>query len=171
MIDNTTTVSDRKHQLLEQFNQLVALVQDAQVGSSHHLPKSIQNKLSTFFFLIHLDKITIHQSQAISSGCFNDCQRIYCSTEQPLDYWTQPNISAIAISLLHQVAYAERCELLGGRERFLLTRLKRLPEGVLASLEQGQPFDASRIHYTNSLERQVTNRTESVCRRTRCINH
>jgi hypothetical protein len=170
-IDRKSTVSDQKQQLLEQFNQLIKLAHDAQMGPPHHLPKSIQNKLSAFFFLIHLDKITIHQSQAISKGCFNDCQRVYCSTEQPLETWIQPNISAISINLLHQVAYAERCELLGGRERFVLSRLQPLPDEVLKNLEQGQPFDASRIHYANTIERHVTNRTESICRRVHCINH
>jgi hypothetical protein len=162
--------SHEKRQLVQQFNQLARLADKAQVGKTYHLPKSTQKKLSTFFSNIRLDQITIHQSSAISKGCFNDCQKIYCSSKQSIDHWVDPNSEQIATSLLHQVAHAERCEILGGRERFLSTRLERLPEDVLDSLEQGTLFDATNIHYENYIERHARNRTESVCRRLYCAN-
>ncbi|MES9833553.1 MAG: hypothetical protein ABW139_15060 [Candidatus Thiodiazotropha sp. DIVDIV] len=167
-VSRATTISSQKRLLSQQFNKLALLAQKGQVGESYHLPKSTQKTLSTYFSQISLDKITIHRSKAIETGCFNDCQRIYCSLKEPIDHWTKPNTAQIAASLLHQVAHAERCDIQGGRERFITNWLRSLPDEVINSLEQGSPFDASQIHYENYIERHAQNRTESVCRRILC---
>ncbi len=167
-VNRATTVRSSKRLLSQQFNRLVRLAQNSQVGKTYHLPKSTQKILTTYFSQISLDRITIHQSKAIETGCFNDCQRIYCSLKEPVENWIKPNRGQIASSLLHQVAHAERCDIQGGRERFITNWLDNLPDEVINSLEQGTPFDASNIHYENYIERHAQNRTESVCRRIHC---
>ena len=161
-------VTDKRQRLLQQFDQLVERAVDSTVGATISLPESTLNKLSTFFSQISLEKITIHRSQAISKGCFNDCQKIYCSAEEPINAWIQPDAKQISTNLLIQVAHAERCEIQGGRERYITNWLRDLPASLLDKLQQGSGFDASKIRYAKYIEAHARNRAKSVCRRMLC---
>ena len=168
--NRATLTSTKKQELLQHFSQLVSQVQQRRIGEPLHLPKPTLDKLSSFFSHIQLDKVTIHRSEALEKGCFTDCQEIYCSSNERLDNWIDPKSTRIPSGLLHQLAHAERCEIKGGRERFLLAWLRHLPDELLTTLEQGKPIDANRIHFVMYMERHAKNRTESICRRIHCTN-
>jgi hypothetical protein len=168
VIFRSKAVNSKKRERLQQFERLVNQAQSQQIGAATQIPKSTRRKLSTFFSQISLEKMTIHQSRAISKGCFNDCLRIFCSPEEPIHLWVDPKTKTVAATLLHQVAHAERCEIQGGRVRYITNWLRELPEAVLDDLEQGLPFDASLIEYAGYIEAHAKNRTESVCRMMTC---
>jgi hypothetical protein len=159
---------NRDKLLLQQFDQLVDQVKKKQIGKPLHLAKSTRYMLNTFFSPLQLDKIAIFRSEALSSGCFTDCQQIYCSANEQLDHWADPN-APISIHLLHQLAHVERCEILGGRNRFVLAWLKYVPEEVLTNLKQGNPIDTDQLQYTMYVEGHTKNRSESICHHIHCV--
>jgi hypothetical protein len=161
-------LNDKRQIVLKQFDQLVERAAETQLGDTAHLAKSTLNKLSTFFSQISLEQITIHRSQAITKGCFNDCQKIYCSADVPINEWTRPGAKPISTRLLIQVAHAERCEIQGGRERYITNWLRQLPMTMLKDLQQNRGIDASQIRYAKYIEAHARNRAQSVCRRMRC---
>ncbi|MEJ2612972.1 MAG: hypothetical protein P8179_23660 [Candidatus Thiodiazotropha sp.] len=125
-------------------------------------------EINCCFSPLQLDKIAIFRSEALSSGCFTDCQQIYCSANEQLDHWADPN-APISIHLLHQLAHVERCEILGGRNRFVLAWLKYVPEEVLTNLKQGNPIDTDQLQYTMYVEGHTKNRSESICHHIHCV--
>jgi hypothetical protein len=162
------TLNDKRQIVLKHFNQLVERASETQLGETARLADSTLNKLSTFFSQISLEQITIHRSQAISRGCFNDCQKIYCSADEPISDWIRPDAKQISSRLLVQVAHAERCEIQGGRERYISNWLRDLPATLLENLEQNNSIDATQIRYAKYIEAHARNRAQSVCRRMRC---
>ncbi|MCG7874339.1 MAG: hypothetical protein N0C81_08105 [Candidatus Thiodiazotropha lotti] len=167
-LQQKTVVNDKRQRLLQQFDQLVERAIETQLGETVNIPESTLNKLSTFFSQVSLEKITIHRSQAISKGCFNDCQKIYCSVDEPVNRWVEPNSKRISTKLLIQVAHAERCEIQGGRERYITNWLRDLPVSLLDKLRQESRIDASKIRYAKYIEAHAKNRAKSVCRRMLC---
>ncbi|MEJ2620944.1 MAG: hypothetical protein P8163_11925 [Candidatus Thiodiazotropha sp.] len=162
--------NNKRQILLKQFDQLVNRASEAQLGEAARLADSTLSKLSNFFSQISLEQITIHRSQAISRGCFNDCQKIYCSANEPVSDWIRPDAKQISSRLLIQVAHAERCEIQGGRERYISNWLRELPETLLENLQQHKGIDATQIQYAKYIETHAKNRAKSVCRRMRCSN-
>ncbi|MCU7922199.1 MAG: hypothetical protein KZQ88_05825 [Candidatus Thiodiazotropha sp. (ex Dulcina madagascariensis)] len=166
---STNLVSAKRQQLLEHFNKLIAAIEKQRIGETHRLPKASLEKLSIFFSGFDLDSIELGQSKALSKGCFTDCQRIFCASGSQVNAWTDPQTPTLSIKLLHQLAHAERCEIQGGRERFVLSWIRHLPDEVLTSLERGDPIDTDQIHFAMYMENHAKNRAESVCRRLRCL--
>ncbi|MCU7929817.1 MAG: hypothetical protein KZQ90_03375 [Candidatus Thiodiazotropha sp. (ex Codakia rugifera)] len=158
----------KKRQVLEHFNRLMKEIERQQVGQSLRLPKASLNQLSIFFSGLNLETIKLGQSKALSKGCFTDCRQIFCADNSQIIAWTDPQSPILSMQLLHQLAHAERCEIQGGRERFVLSWLRHLPEDVLTSLERGDPIDTEQIHFAMFMENHAKNRAESVCRRLRC---
>jgi hypothetical protein len=163
-------ISARNQQLLGQFEQLIGEVEKQRTGSPVPLPKPSRKRLSLFFSAIDLDSITLTHSTALANGCFTDCQQIFCASKNSIEAWTHPRTPIISFSLLHQLAHAERCEIQGGRDRFVQLWLHHLPEDIFTALKNGDPVDTQKIHYATYMESHANNRAESICRRVGCIN-
>jgi hypothetical protein len=159
----------KNQQRLEQFNQLINEIEKHQTGAPVQLPKNTQKRLSIFFSAIDLTRIRLVHSELLASGCFTDCQQIYCASKDQIDAWTNPQVPVLSLKLLHQLAHAERCEIQGGRDRFVQIWLRHLPRDVLTTLERGDPIDTDKIHYATYMETHANNRAESICRRVGCI--
>lgn len=158
----------RNQHLLQQFDRLTREIEKQQVGTSAALPKASREKLSVFFSGLDLKHIKLGYSKALVNGCFTDCRQILCASKDQVDAWTDPKSPVLSMKLLHQLAHAERCEIQGGRDRFVMTWLRHLPEDVITALERGDPIDTDRIHFAMFMESHADNRAESICRRVRC---
>jgi hypothetical protein len=161
-------LNDKRQIVLKQFDQLAERAAKTELGEATPLAASTLKKLATFFSQISLEQITIHRSQAISRGCFNDCQKIYCSVDEPISDWTRPGAKQVSRRLLIQVAHAERCEIQGGRERYISNWMRELPATLLEDLQHNNPIDATQIRYAKYIEAHAGNRAQSVCRRINC---
>jgi hypothetical protein len=159
----------RYRQLLEQFDRLASEIEKQQTGAPSHLPKASLESLSAFFSGIDLNRVTLAHSKALANGCFTDCRQIFCAREEQVDAWTSPDAPIVSINLLHQLAHAERCEIQGGRDRFVQIWLRHLPEAVFTALKRGDPIDTDQIHYATYMESHASNRAESICRRVGCV--
>ncbi|MEW8506642.1 MAG: hypothetical protein AB2598_08035 [Candidatus Thiodiazotropha sp.] len=155
-------------QLLKQFDRLLSEIEKRQVGKLIRLPKASQEKLRIFFTAIDLNTIELGHSKALQKGCFTDCRKIFCARGGEIDAWADPQRPLLSKTLLHQLAQAERCEIQGGRDRFLLAWLKHLPDDIFDALDRGEAIDTKMIRYATYLEGHATNRAESICRRVRC---
>ncbi|MEW8026733.1 MAG: hypothetical protein AB2792_08875 [Candidatus Thiodiazotropha sp.] len=159
----------KNQQLLDQFDKLIGEIERQQTGTFAHLPQVSQDKLSIFFSGIDLNGIRLAHSKALANGCFTDCRQIFCARKDQVDLWTNPDTPVLSIKLLHQLAHAERCEIQGGRDRFVQAWLRHLPDDVLTALERGNPIDTEKIHFAIFMETHASNRAESICRRIGCI--
>ncbi|MBT3062873.1 MAG: hypothetical protein AB2660_14580 [Candidatus Thiodiazotropha sp.] len=155
-------------QLLKQFDRLVSAIEKGQVGRSMHLPKASREQLAHFFSAIDLTRIKLVYSKALANGCFTDCRQIFCASGDQVNAWTDPQAPVLSIRLLHQLAHVERCEIQGGRERFVRTWLKHLPDEVFNALDRGEAIDTEMIHFAMYMESHANNRAESICRRLSC---
>lgn len=160
----------KNQQLLGQFDQLVREMEKHQTGTPAPLPKPSQERLSIFFTAIDLTSIRLVHSKALASGCFTDCQQIFCADKGEIEAWTRPQHPSLSLNLLHQLAHAERCEIQGGRDRFVQIWLRHLPDEVFTTLERGDPLDSEQIHYATYMESHASNRAESICRRLGCVS-
>jgi hypothetical protein len=133
------------------------------------LPMRTRDRLSLFFSAIDLDSISLAHSTALANGCFTDCRQIFCASKSRIEAWTHPRTPILSRQLLHQLAHAERCEIQGGRDRFVQIWLRHLPQDVFTALNNGDPVDADKIHYATYMESHAGNRAESICRRVGCI--
>jgi hypothetical protein len=155
----------KNQRLLELFDRLTHEIEQHKTGTPAPLPRDSQKRLAVFFSAIDLNSIRLAHSNALKNGCFTDCQQIFCASKKQVEAWTNPHAPILSTSLLHQLAHAERCEIQGGRERYLQTWLRHLPEDLLTDLEHGEPIDTQKIHYATYMESHATNRAESICRR------
>ncbi|MES9991551.1 MAG: hypothetical protein ABW098_06320 [Candidatus Thiodiazotropha sp.] len=162
--------SNNNPQLLKQFDRLIAEIEKRQVGSSKPLPKASRERLGLFFSAIDLNTIELAHSKALASGCFTDCRQIFCASADQVDAWTTPQAPTLSIKLLHQLAHMERCEIHGGRDRFVPAWLKHLPEDILDDLDRGEAIDTEKIRFAVVMESHANNRAESICRLLRCEN-
>jgi hypothetical protein len=159
----------KSHQLLEQFNRLTHEIEKQQTGATLQLPKATREKLAVFFSGIDLSSITLAHSKALINGCFTDCRQIFCARKNQVEAWANPDAPILSIKLLHQLAHAERCEIQGGRDRFVQIWLRHLPEAVFTALERGKPIDTEQIHFAIYMESHASNRAESICHRVGCV--
>jgi hypothetical protein len=160
----------RNQQLLDQFNRLISEVEKHRTGNPVPLPKSSRERLSLFFSAIDLDSIRLTHSAALANGCFTDCRQIFCASKNRIEAWTHPHTPILSFNLLHQLAHAERCEIQGGRDRFVQLWLHHLPDDVFTALKNGDPVDTQKIHYATYMESHANNRAESICRRVGCMD-
>jgi hypothetical protein len=156
--------------LLKQFDRLINEIQTQRSGASSKLPKASREKLSLFFSGLDLSRIELAHSRALKHGCFTDCRQIFCANKDQVDSWTHPDTPVLSTNLLHQLAHAERCEIMGGRDRFVQAWLRHLPDEVLNALKRGDPIDTDKIHFTMFMESHAETRAESICRRVGCLS-
>jgi hypothetical protein len=159
----------RHQQLLKQFDRLTREIEKQQTGASSHLPKASREKLALFFSGIDLSSITLAHSKALANGCFTDCRQIFCAQKNQIEAWTNPDTPIVSIKLLHQLAHVERCEIQGGRERFIQIWLRHLPDAIFTALKHGNPIDTAQVHYAIYMENHASNRAESICHRLGCV--
>ncbi|PVV15896.1 MAG: hypothetical protein B6D77_01460 [gamma proteobacterium symbiont of Ctena orbiculata] len=159
----------KNQQLVEQFDRLISIVEKHRTGAASRLPKASRDKLALFFSGIDLNSIELAHSKALMNGCLTDCRQIFCADKDQVDAWTNPQTPVLSLKLLHQLAHAERCEIKGGRDRFIQTWLRHLPDETLAALERGDPLDTQKIHFAMFMQSNASNRAESICRRVGCL--
>ncbi|MES9969652.1 MAG: hypothetical protein ABW092_06425 [Candidatus Thiodiazotropha sp.] len=166
---SNNSVKADKRQLLKQFSRLVSKVDKHRSGPSSYLPKASRDKLALFFSGIDLTSIELIHSKALANGCFTDCRQMFCASKDQVDAWTNPQNPVLSLQLLHQLAHAERCEIQGGRERFVQAWVRQIPEEILTALEAGNPIDIDKIHFAMFMESHAETRAESICRRVGCL--
>jgi hypothetical protein len=114
---------------------------------------------------VSLNELRFTHTTALSQGCFSDCKQIYCADPKAIELWTRKEAPIIDQQLLHQIAHAERCQLQGGRDRFVTLWYRYLPAQTQQELSNGEPIDADNIHFAMFMEQQAEHRAETICRR------
>jgi hypothetical protein len=159
----------QRQEIVRQFQQFVELVQARQSGQAQPLPDRIFQQLGTYFQQVRLERVSVAVSDALSKGCFTDCQQIYCAAGEPLALDSKH--STIPFELLLQLAHLERCEVQGGQQRYLQSWLREVPEQTLSALQEGKSVTADQLKFAAYLEGHTNNRAESVCRHVHCIGN
>jgi hypothetical protein len=152
-------------EIMQQYNGLIELLKRKGEGGSQPLPDHSIERLYRHFGGISLRTLRFTHTKALSQGCFSDCQQIYCADRQTVDQWTRREAPIIDQQLLHQIAHAERCQLQGGRDRFVSLWFRYLPAETQEELNKGEAIDADNIHFAMFMEQHAEHRAESICRR------
>ncbi|MET0067025.1 MAG: hypothetical protein ABW076_11840 [Candidatus Thiodiazotropha sp.] len=158
-----------RQEKVQQFEKFVDLVRARQQGHARKLPENLNRQLGTYFQQIRLDRVSVSMSDALSRGCFTDCLQIYCATGEALP--ESAGRAEIPYELLLQLAHLERCEVQGGRQRYLQSWLRDVPEKTLTALQAGETVSADQLQFASYLEGLTNNRAESICRRIHCTSH
>ncbi len=159
----------QRQEIVGQFQQFVERVQARQKGQAKPLPERIYQQLGTYFQQLRLERVSVAVSDALSKGCFTDCQQIYCAAGEPLTH--DPEQASIPYELLLQLAHLERCEVQGGQQRYLQSWLREVPEQTLSALQEGKSVATDQLQFAAYLESHANNRAESVCRRVHCVGN
>ena len=149
--------------VMEQYRDLVSALEKGRQGSEHELPPATISELSPYFHDLPLHDLTFTQTQALSSGCYSDCEHIYCADSEEITDWTRAQNPLLTRDLLHMIIHAESCEREGGRERYVSHWLRYLSDGVQQQLLQGKAVDASQIHFAMYMERHAEIRARNLC--------
>lgn len=152
-------------EIMQQYNGLTELLKRKGEGGSRPLPDHSIDRLYRHFGGISLQALSFTHTKALSQGCFSDCQQIYCADRKTIAQWTRSEAPVIDQQLLHQIAHAERCQLQGGRDRFVNLWYRYLPAQIQQQLDKGEAIDADNIHFAMFMEQQAEHRAESICRR------
>ncbi|MET0025991.1 MAG: hypothetical protein ABW101_00020 [Candidatus Thiodiazotropha sp.] len=157
----------QREEVVQQFREFVSLVRARQQGHAQPLPERFHQQLDAYFQQVRLDRVSVSVSDALSKGCFTDCQQIYCAAGEPLTHSTEQ--SGIPYELLLQLAHLERCEVQGGQQRYLQSWLREVPQKTLTTLMAGDAVATDQLQFATYLEGHTNNRAESVCRRVHCV--
>lgn len=160
----TDTHALNPQELLDHYNRLTTFMLERKTGSPQALPKAIVERLRPFFPGYDLGRIRLIPTAALASGCFSDCDRIFCAGDRPIVRWSDepPRISR---QLLHQIIHSEDCEWQGGREHAVTRWLRQLPDEVFEKLRSGQAVSADKIHFAMFGERHTQYRADAICLR------
>ncbi|MCU7795785.1 MAG: hypothetical protein KZQ75_01505 [Candidatus Thiodiazotropha sp. (ex Myrtea spinifera)] len=150
---------------MDQYRHLTDALTKGRKGESSSLPNHTIERLAHHFRSIPLDALTFTHTNALTNGCFSDCDQIFCANAKTIDQWTRIQNPVISLQLLHQIAHAESCRLQGGRHRFVPRWYQHLPDKAHQQLRQGEPVDTRQIHFAMFMENQAEHRAESICRR------
>jgi len=150
--------------LLEHYYRLTTLMLDRKTGSPRALPKTTVERLRPFFPGYDLKQIRLIPTAALSSGCFSDCDKIFCAGDRPIARWSG-NPPEISRQLLHQIIHSEDCEWQGGREFSVRRWLRQLPDEVFEKLQAEQAVSADKIHFAMFGERHAQHRADAICLR------
>ncbi len=157
-------IMDLPHdQLLAHYTQLIDSLESRRIEPPKQLPAAVVDALQPQFPGFPLTALRLINTQALKSGCFSDCDRVYCADDGQIARWTDQDQPQITRYLLHQIAHAERCEWEGGRERYVARWFQYLPGDVLQQLDAGEPIDAERAHFAMYMESQAHSRADTVC--------
>lgn len=148
---------------MDQYNRLVSALENGRQGTQRRLPESTIEQLSHYFRDTPLDRLTFTSTKALSSGCFSNCDHIFCASSEIIESWTRPRDPVVSRLLLHQIAHAESCVREGGRVRYVNHWLRHLPDEVQQNLQAGKSVNAQQIHFAMYMERHAENRAERLC--------
>ena len=150
--------------LLNQYKTLIKRLETEQKGEPAPLPPQTLEKLRASFPGNALGQLRLIPTQALTQGCFNDCDRAFCADDGRVERWTDRENPQISRDLLHQLVHAAHCQREGGREGFVKRWFQHLPDDVHASLQTNQPIDAQKLQFAMYMETHANNRADALCR-------
>lgn len=153
-----------RQQLLRQYARLISHLDSQRAGPPQPLPQATRDRLGTYFHAFSLESFTLVRTRALSRGCFNDCERVFCAADTPIEQWLDREQPLISRNLLHLIEHAASCQRVGGRERFVDNWFRYLPDDVYRQLQAGEPIDTKRLHFSMYLESHAEHRAEHLCR-------
>ena len=151
-------------QLLQQYERLVTSLDSQRVGEPQTLPQSTIESLTPYFPATSLSSLSLIHTKALREGCFNDCERIFCAAEVPMESWLDSKQPLVTRKLLHLIVHVENCNRAGGRNRFVDRWFRHLADDVMQQMQAGEPIAAGRLHYSMYMESHADNRAENLCR-------
>ena len=151
--------------LMSQYRQLISHLEAKRIGQPAVLSAQTRESLRDAFPGNSVNRLSLIRTQALSQGCFADCERIFCADDGQIERWSRNQNPVIGRELLHQIVHAVHCEREGGREGYVRRWFQHLPDDVHSRLQADLALDAEQIHYAMYMETHAANRATALCRR------